>query len=228
MEEIIEENGSILHIHHVLSSHYGLVVLFFAVAIFVIRLSMCLPAFRRPRKTLRKSVSAMVVWGSGGHTTEMLRLIQHLDTSKYMPMTFVVAFSDKTSEDKIRTSTCPCAVNATWLRIPRSREVKQSWFTSVFTTAYATLHSFVMICRIQPEVILCNGPGTCVPLCMSAFVLRLLGVYQPVLIFAESFCRVKTLSFSGKILYYFVDRFIVQWSQLVDKYPRAEYFGKMI
>lgn len=47
----------------------------------------------------------------------------------------------------------------TWLRLPRSREVKQSWITTIFTTAWAMLHSFVMIMKCRPDLLLCNGPG---------------------------------------------------------------------
>jgi hypothetical protein len=42
----------------------------------------------------------------------------------------------------------------------------------------------------------------------------------------ESFCRVKTLSLTGKLLYVFVDVFIVQWMQLVSKkYKKIVYLG---
>jgi len=43
------------------------------------------------------------------------------------------------------------------------------------------------------------------------------------IIFIESFARVQTLSLSGKILYYFADRFLVQWPELRTKYPMSEY-----
>ena len=73
--------------------------------------------------------------------------------------------------------------------------------------------------------------GTCVPICFAAFLLRILmfsdHFYRPYLIFIESFCRVKSLSLTGKLLYYFVDKFIVQWENLQIKYSKAEYIGKI-
>jgi beta-1,4-N-acetylglucosaminyltransferase len=81
--------------------------------------------------------------------------------------------------------------------------------------------------KLRPGLIICNGPGTCVLLCYAAFLLRLLGVYQPVLVFAESFCRVSSLSLSGKLLYPIVDKFVVQWPGLADRYSRAEYLGRI-
>ena len=90
----------------------------------------------------------------------------------------------------------------------------------------------VLVCTIRflhhYLILLTNPPlGTCVPIAAAAFLLHLLGVYRPVLIFVESFCRVKSLSLSGQLLYPIVDSFVVQWPQLAERYPRAEYLGKI-
>jgi beta-1,4-N-acetylglucosaminyltransferase len=64
--------------------------------------------------------------------------------------------------------------------------------------------------------------GTCLPICMAGYLLRYCGVRPVRVVFVESFCRVKTLSLTGRLLYYFADRFVVQWPQLKDKLaPRA-------
>ncbi|XP_075038424.1 UDP-N-acetylglucosamine transferase subunit ALG14 isoform X2 [Mixophyes fleayi] len=47
-------------------------------------------------------VSLLVVAGSGGHTTEVLRLLSSLSKS-YTPTHYVIAETDKMSEDKIRS-----------------------------------------------------------------------------------------------------------------------------
>ena len=48
-------------------------------------------------------------------------------------------------------------------------------------------------------------------------------------IFIESWARVKTLSLSGQILKPLVDRFIVQWPQLVkEEGDRVEYIGPLV
>ncbi|RTG87194.1 beta-1,4-N-acetylglucosaminyltransferase [Schistosoma bovis] len=74
--------------------------------------------------------------------------------------------------------------------------------------------------------ILCNGPGTCIPICFVAILLHVLKIHSTLIIFVESICRTKTLSLSGKILYYtrLVD-VIVQWPELKTKYPRSIYLG---
>jgi hypothetical protein len=74
--------------------------------------------------------------------------------------------------------------------------------------------------------------GTCVPICLAAYLLRVLAlsdsIYRPYIVFAESYCRVQSLSLTGKILYPIADRFIVQWETLLTpRYPRAQFIGKI-
>ncbi|XP_061859384.1 UDP-N-acetylglucosamine transferase subunit ALG14 homolog isoform X4 [Colius striatus] len=113
-------------------------------------------------------------------------------------------------------------------RIPRSREVRQSWTSSVATTLYSFLYSLPLTYKLKPDLILCNGPGTCVPVCVSALLLGLLGIKRAIIVYVESICRVETLSLSGKILYYFSDYFIVQWPGLKEKYPKSVYLGRIV
>jgi len=159
----------------------------------------------------------------------MLLLIKKLD-SKFAPFLFVLSHSDVTSTAKILASastTLDCDVS--WHKVHRSREVKQSWVSTVFTTAWACVQSFDLVCRTQPATIVANGPGTCVPLCYSAWLLGWLVApftsYLPKIVFVESFCRVQRLSLTGRLLYPIADRFLVQWPQLAAKHKRAVYLG---
>lgn len=112
--------------------------------------------------------------------------------------------------------------------VPRTREVGQSWVTSAFTTLHALVVSFVVLFRHRPALILANGPGTCVPICAGAVMLRVLGVVPSRVVFVESLCRVRSLSLSGRILYPISDHFFVQWPQLTINYPRAHYNGRLV
>lgn len=58
-------------------------------------------------------------------------------------------------------------------------------------------------------------------------VLRLGGAKDATLVYCESFTCVSHLSVSGKLLYPFVDLFLVQWSDLLLKYKRAKYVGRL-
>ena len=205
-------------------------LLSFIIVILTIRLSTCLPQYREGESERGKkvsSVSTMVYWGSGGHTTEMIRLISNLQCDKYQPMHFVLSHSDTTSRSKILAAKLRCEEYAHWTSVYRNREVKQSWISTLFTTIYCTVECFFLVLKYRPKLIICNGPGTCVSICYSAFLLRLLGVCQPKVVYTESFCRVTSLSLSGKLIYPIADKFIVQWPELTVKYGRAEYVGRV-
>jgi beta-1,4-N-acetylglucosaminyltransferase len=182
------------------------------------------------RKKARPPVSGarrvLVVLGSGGHTTEMLTLLKAFDSNLWH-FVFVLASTDSTSETRVLKLFGP----AVFERIPRSREVGQSYVSSILSTFISLLYCITVIVRNDRfDAILCNGPGTCIPLCILFWILNLLRFIlgfpdRTRIVFVESFCRVKTLSLSGKILYRIADRFVVQWPQLKKMYPRAEYLG---
>lgn len=108
----------------------------------------------------------------------------------------------------------------------------QSWFTTVFTTAYALVHSVSLVVRVLPDVVICNGPGTCVPVCVAAFALRFFGLKWCKIVFVESFCRSRSLSLSGRMLYPLSDVFVVHWKGLERKisasHPRAVCMERLI
>ncbi|KAJ6658438.1 hypothetical protein lerEdw1_020142 [Lerista edwardsae] len=87
-----------------------------------------------------------------------------------------------------------------------------------------------LLCFLKPGImeILCNGPGTCVPICISALLLKMLGLKRLTIVYVESLCRVENLSLTGKILYRFSDHFIVQWPALKEKYPKSVYLGRIV
>ncbi|XP_066480171.1 UDP-N-acetylglucosamine transferase subunit ALG14 [Tiliqua scincoides] len=187
---------------------------------------------RRSPPSPDAAVSLLAVAGSGGHTTEILRLLGSLSQA-YSPRHYVLADSDKMSEEKIRSfeqnraKIFPSSL-FTLHRVPRSREVRQSWSSSVLTTLRSLFYSFPLAFRLQPDLVLCNGPGTCVPICISAFLLKMLGLKRLTIVYVESICRVENLSLTGKILYHFSDHFIVQWPALKEKYPKSVYLGRIV
>merc|ERR1712154_410673 len=106
--------------------------------------------------------------------------------------------------------------------------VHQSWISTIFTTLYSFIESFTWVLTLSPDVIISNGPGTCIPVLLCGLLMRAFFIKPKIkLIFLESFCRVDHLSLSGKIAYTFVNVFIVQWPQLIDKYPKAKYIGRI-
>ena len=58
------------------------------------------------------------------------------------------------------------SVKAEIVTIRRSREVGQSFLTSTFTTARGLLDAVGIVWLSRPALVLVNGPGTCIPICI--------------------------------------------------------------
>ncbi|KAF8020117.1 hypothetical protein BT93_G0734 [Corymbia citriodora subsp. variegata] len=183
----------------------------------------------------QKTYSTLVILRSGGYTAEMLNLLSVLQKDRFAPRFYVTAATDNMSLQKARVmedslvdaAGVKVGESAKYMQIYRSREVGQSYITSVWTTLVATAHALYIMIQLRPEVILCNGPGTCIPLCIIAFLFKVLGIRWSSIFYVESIARVRRLSLSGLLLYKLrvANLFFVQWPQLHRKYPRAEHVG---
>lgn len=144
-------------------AHYVITGAVFFVTLILLRLLTILPRFQSSRKTMfQRPVKTIIVFGSGGHTAEMILLLKKFPVANYGPLYLVLAQTDITSQKRVNSSQLgdlPSFQQANWQYIYRSREVKQSWFTTVFTTILSTLHSIYVVGTIRPELIICNGPG---------------------------------------------------------------------
>ena len=187
-----------------------------------------------PVKKLESNVkpSVLVVLGSGGHTSEMLALVEGLDHDRFSKILWVYANTDKTSLPKLERERSAAKKgllvnsNQSTRSIPRSREVGQNWLSSGVSTIFACWSAMKITFEFKPDLILLNGPGTCVPIALGGFLLKCLRwSHFPRIVFVESFCRVDSLSLTGRLLYPFVDRFVVQWSDLQGHMNGAEYLG---
>ncbi|ROT63094.1 hypothetical protein C7M84_019025 [Penaeus vannamei] len=133
----------------------------------------------------------------------MLKIIRALDVCRYSPRVYVVAATDTVSLRRLQDMEKEFKERAKGPDeedqyvveiVPRSREVGQSWLSSVFTTAWAFVFSMLIVFRHRPSLLLTNGPGTCVPICIAAFIMRVLCLSQIRIVFIESLCRVLSLS----------------------------------
>lgn len=84
-------------------------------------------------------------------------------------MVFILASTDHNSEGRLLKK----FPNAKVIRTPRAREVGQSWSSTVRTTFIALLYAVWTVFRESPDSLLCNGPGTCVPVAYAAFLMRM-------------------------------------------------------
>ena len=154
----------------------------------------------------------MIVLGSGGHTKEMIRLIDLLG-SEYS-YAYIHCADDALSLAKIKY---PGPV----FGVIRPRMKVMSWPVIVARTLVAALQSLWALVRFRPKAIISTGPGVAVPACILA---RVLGIR---VIYVETGSRVFALSSSGRILYRFADLFFVQWPELLSQYPKAIYEGRL-
>ncbi|KAJ0959968.1 hypothetical protein J5N97_000258 [Dioscorea zingiberensis] len=224
---------------------------FFKLTPFFIAITISLLAIRLTYVFLRSSkpfvdpperVSTMIVLGSGGHTAEMLSIVNVLNKERFSPRFYVAATTDNMSLQKaqvLEQSLHGLRNNlilqgsseaAQFLQIYRSREVGQSYITSIGTSLIAMMHALWLTLKIRPQVIICNGPGTCIPLCVAAFMFKIAGLRWSSIFYIESIARVRKLSLSGLLLYKLrlTDQFVVQWPQLQRKYPRSQYVGRIM
>ena len=70
----------------------------------VLRLAYILPTSRsqRPATPVKSTATLLVVLGSGGHTAEMIRLLDSLNFTKYSYRRYIVSSGDTLSEGKAR------------------------------------------------------------------------------------------------------------------------------
>lgn len=174
---------------------------------------------------------------AGGHTAEIFKVLSALNMSRFSPRVYVVADTDRLGmvkanhyeqtldPDAQETNKPSYCVR----HIPRSREVGQSWASSIFTTAWALMFSVWVILIERPRLILVNGPGTCLPICMAAYALRLLWLLDVKIVFVESIARTQNLSLTGKLLHLFnvCDLFFVQWPELQSQFPKTKFVGRV-
>lgn len=150
----------------------------------------------------------LVILGSGGHTAQMLKLLELLgDQYKYE---YVVNNDDVLS----------------------SRKVDGKVYTIVNPRVYAdriklgklllgAVQSIKTLIRSKPDAILSAGPGVTFPLFLFG------KLFHAKCIFLESWSRAHSKSRSGFYCYFLADLFFVQWPEMKGKYPKAVYAGRL-
>jgi len=155
----------------------------------------------------------LVVLGMGGHTAQVLHLLQLVgDNYGYE---YVAGHDDKTSVSKIKKT------GKTYLiRNPRLMKDK-SLFRVFFNMFPTTIDAWKIISQSKPEVIIGAGPAICIPL---FWIAKLRGVKT---IFIESWVRICHKSQTGKLVYPVSDLFFVQWRSMKQKYPKSIFAGRL-
>lgn len=155
----------------------------------------------------------LVVLGEGGHTVEMVRLVNLLGP-RYA-YTYMLVREDRLSEQKI-------PIPGPIYRVNRPQEKQDPAHRIAFGHARLTLQSLRVLWKVRPHVVIHSGPGVGVPI---TYLARAAGI--PV-IYVENGARVRMPSRTGRLVYRFTDLFFVQWPDLIQTaYPRAIYAGML-
>ena len=154
----------------------------------------------------------LIVLGSGGHTAQILRLVNLL--GKKLKYEYVVLKDDPLSKRKIKIR------GKVW-EITRPRNYYDPFWKAIFKTIISFFESVKIVLESNACAIITAGPGVAVPLC---YVGKLFGKK---IIFIESWSRVWNLSRTGKLIYPISDLFFVQWKNLKKKYPKSIYAGRL-
>ncbi|KAK5094052.1 UDP-N-acetylglucosamine transferase subunit [Exophiala xenobiotica] len=194
----------------------------------------------------RRKGHLLIVLGSGGHTSEMLCILQNLGAeyldSRFDKRTWVVSSGDSFSAERAKRFEDWIgqgrSSQSSWdiITVHRARKIHQPLYTAPAlrgthrdlksTPNGAQSNTGNGVTTSYPDLILANGPATAVVLILASLVLIFLGL-APInpgreeggamrSIYIESWARVKTLSLSGKILRFVAGRFLVQWRGLED------------
>lgn len=155
----------------------------------------------------------LVVLGEGGHTTELLNLVDLLgDRYEYH---YVISKQDNLSADQLR-------ISGQIYRLLRPRGKDTGTLAAALRTCVTAFQALWVLLRVRPKAILSCGPAIAVPV---AIIGKLLGAR---VIFVETGSRIKTVSMTGRIMYRWADLYFVQWPQLQKKLPRAIYAGRLV
>ena len=161
----------------------------------------------------------LIVLGAGGHTKQMLRLVDLLGPD--FDYCYVIPDYDTISETKIR-------IAGPVYRIKQPREKKLGKTDGPLTVMRKMPGALKTAWRIlgdaRPDAVIGAGPSLQIPIAIAA---KVRGVPH---IFIETASKIEFLSFTARIVYNYrlYDRFYVQWEHLTEDYPRARYAGRLL
>lgn len=143
------------------------------------------------------------ICSSGGHLIELLPLKKALKQYKKFWITFYSPITIATlKNEKI------------YLVIDPRRN-----FLKFLVLLFQSLFIFL---KEIPDVVITTGAGVVIPFCIMS------KIFGKKLIYIESFCRTRSVSLTGKILYYFANLFLVQWEQNLREYgEKAQFTGSI-
>ena len=149
----------------------------------------------------------LFVASTGGHLNEMMQLKELFDKYEYHIIT------EKTKSNLHLLDKYPKKVDFLVYG------TKDHMLTYPFKLLYNCFKSLFLYIKIHPDYIVTTGAHTAGPMCCIG---KLLGSR---IIYIETFANITTKTITGKFIYLFADKFIVQWESMKKLYPNAEFGG---
>lgn len=192
------------------------------------------------KKTLlsvKGNKNIMILLGSGGHTGEMIRILEQWSSGiNKLNREYIISSGDSTSILKLKNFEDNKLNNknfkiSTIYRARNIGEGKLKAFINTLISFKSTLFNLILnkeFFQNKPDIFLTNGPGTAIPIAYILFILKFFGLINTKIVYIESLARVKELSLTGLLILPISDRIIVQWEPLSKKYRRCEYYGILV
>ena len=148
------------------------------------------------------------VASSGGHLSEILKLKELFNEYEYLLVT----------EYTPVTATLKNEYNTEYLKYGPNKNIIKYLGVAI----YNIFKSIKVLSKFKPNTVVSTGAQIGGIMCFFA---KLMGKK---VIYIESLAKVNTLSVTGKMVYPFCNKFYVQWSNLEEKYKKAEYIGRLM
>ena len=150
----------------------------------------------------------LFISSGGGHLEELLALKKLFDDVEY---TIVTEKTPSTLFLKEKYKNVKYLVYGT----------QDHLLAYLFIFPFNILLSFFMFIKIKPDFVISTGTHTAVPMCKIAHM------FKKKVIWIETLANITTGTKAGKMIYPIADKFIVQWPELLEVYPNAEYWGSI-
>ena len=149
----------------------------------------------------------MFISSTGGHLNELLQLSPMFDNYDYQIIT------EKTKSNEYLKDIYKDRVGYLVYG------TKHHLFSYPFKLIYNCFKSFYLYLKYTPDYIITTGTHTAGPMCCIG---KILGSK---IIYIETFANMVTKTSTGKLIYLFSDKFIVQWESMKDIYPKSDFWG---
>jgi len=150
----------------------------------------------------------MFISSTGGHFSELMQLKSIFDKYDYMIVTEKTKSHYQNLKDKYG--------NKISFLIYGTRYNKIIYPFKLLANCFISLYIYI---KYRPTHIVSTGAHAAGPMCCIG------KIFRSKIIYIETYANVRSKTLTGKIVYKFADLFIVQWEEMLEKYPKAKYVG---